>query len=370
MKVGILTSSRADYGIYRPLLKLLQEDNYFEMEIIAFGTHLLEKYGKTLNHILEDGYKVVEVEGTIPSNDSPKDISNAIGKAISHFSDFWNTNKFDLILALGDRYEMFSAVTSALPFNQIIAHIHGGETTLGAIDNSFRHSITLMAKLHFAAANEYKNRIINITGTTDNVYSVGALSIDNIKQLKLLSIEEINETFKINLNNPSILFTFHPETIDFEKNAYYINEVIACLEKLNKYQIIITMPNSDTMGLHIRKELNKFIDRSENAIGIESFGSLGYLSVMKHCTFMMGNTSSGFIEAAGLNIPVVNLGNRQKGRIVTPNIFNTNIEQVEIIKAVELALKYKRNKTINIYGDGNAAKKIVEIIKNYANKFI
>lgn len=368
MKIGVLTSSRADYGIYSPLLKQLEEDSFFDLNVIVFGTHLLDNYGKTINAIKTDGYKTFEVEGTIPLSDTPEAISNSVGKTISNFSAFWNKNKFDLIIALGDRYEMFGAVASTLPFNLKVVHIHGGETTLGAIDNSYRHSITLMSKLHFTSAEEYKNKVTELIGSDKNVFNVGALSIDNIKHLHLLNKNEIKEKFGIDFSKPSILFTFHPETVGFEKNSKHIDEIIDSLKELNRYQIIITMPNSDTMGLLIREKLNEFIAETSNAIGIESFGSLGYLSSMKLCSIMVGNTSSGFIEAAGFNKPVVNLGNRQKGRILTPNIFNSAIIKSNILSAINDAEKYSTDNNISIYGDGTCAIKIINELKNYANR--
>lgn len=367
MKIAVLTSSRADYGIYRPLLKLIEKDDFFELNLLVFGTHLSGKFGNTIDNIYADKFNIAEKIDTMPTGDSPSEISASIGRTVEEFSKIWQKHYFDLIIALGDRYEMFAAVCSAIPFNLKIAHIHGGETTLGAIDNSFRHSITLMSDIHFTAAEEYRKRVIEIIGNEKNVYNTGALSIDNIKQTELFTIEQFKEKFGIDLSISSILFTFHPETVGFDKNADYINEIISALSELNDYQIIITMPNSDTMGLHIRSELNRFIKRTKNAIGIESFGVVGYLSCMKHCSMLLGNTSSGFIEAAGFNKPVVNLGDRQKGRIQTKNIFNSSIVKSDIMKAVSMAEKYCEKENTPVYGDGTASVKIIKILKNYAN---
>lgn len=368
MKVAVLTSSRADYGIYRPFLELLEKDSFFDLSLLVFGTHLSEKFGNTIVNIYADEYKIVEKIDTLPTGDSPSEISYSIGKTIEEFSKVWGKHNFDIVVALGDRYEMFAAVSSAIPFNLKIAHIHGGETTLGAIDNSFRHAITLMSDIHFTAAEEYRKRVIEIVGNEKNVYNTGALSIDNIRQTQLLTLEQFKEKFGIDLRIPSILFTFHPETVKFERNTYYINEIICALDELKDYQIIITMPNSDTMGLQIRSELNNFIVQNANAIGVESFGSLGYLTCMKHCTMLLGNTSSGFIEAAGFDKPVVNLGNRQKGRIITPNIFNSQIKKEEIINAISKAATYVSSKDTKIYGNGKAAEQMIKYLKNYANR--
>lgn len=363
MKIGVLTSSRADYGVYQPLLKELANDSFFDLHIIAFGTHLSEKYGYTLKQINNDGYSIAAKVDTMPEGDSARDIAHAIGKTTSKFSKIWSEQNFDLVFALGDRYEMFAAVSAALPFNIKIAHIHGGETTLGAIDNAFRHAITSMSQLHFTAAEPYRKRVAEITASEENVFNVGALSIDNIKQMPLLSIEEFKEKFKIDLELPGILITFHPETVSFEKNKEYVHELIAALLELKEYQLIITMPNADTMGLYIRERLQHFIDSNPNAIGVENFGSQGYLTCMKYCKLMLGNTSSGFIEAAGLNKPVVNLGTRQKGRIVTPNIFNAEVKKEQILRALNKAAIYKGKDETRIYGNGDAAKSIITIIK-------
>lgn len=363
MKIGILTSSRADYGIYRPLLKELSSDSFFDIHILAFGTHLSEKFGYTISQIREDGYKICSTIETLPDCDRAADIAKSMGKTISGFSEVWSHHSFDLVFALGDRYEMFSAVSSSLPFNVKIAHIHGGETTLGAIDNAFRHSITAMAQIHFTAAEPYKMRVIEITGNSRDVYNVGALSIDSIKKMTLLSINKFKERFGIDLKIPSILITFHPETVEFKKNKQFIEELIAALEELTDYQLIITMPNADTMGLYIREKLQGFAIKNPNALGVESFGSLGYLTCMKHCKLMLGNSSSGFIEAAGFNKPVINLGERQKGRIVTPNIINVQINKRDILESVKKALQYQSLGEIDIYGDGNAASKIANILK-------
>ena len=363
MKVGVLTSSRADYGIYLPLLRKMKDDPFFELELLVFGTHLSEKFGMTVKQIEQDGFDVETKVETLPEGDLPGDISDSMAKTISGFTQVWINKKFDLIFALGDRYEMFAAVASSVPFNIPVAHLHGGETTLGAIDNVLRHSITCMSKFHFTCAELYKKKVIEITGSDENVYNVGALSIEAIKNLKLLSIEQFYLKYQIDLNLPTILVTFHPETVALDKNEEYIEELIVALKTLDGYQIVVTMPNADTMGLMIRNKLNEFIRESSHAIGVESFGSLGYLSCMNHCKMMLGNTSSGFVEASCFNKPVINLGKRQSGRITTPNIFTVEIKSSKILKAVNSIEKMDKIDGSWIYGDGNTAAKIVDVLK-------
>jgi GDP/UDP-N,N'-diacetylbacillosamine 2-epimerase (hydrolysing) len=363
LKIAVLTSSRADYGIYYPLLKALRDDPFFELTIIAFGTHLSETYGATINHILNDGFEVRTRVDTMPDSDSPLAISEAMGKTITGFSKVWGTSTFDLVFCLGDRYEMFAACASSVPFNVKLAHIHGGEKTTGAIDDMFRHAITHMAVYHFTTTEQYKRRVIGLKEAEAHVYNVGALSIDNIRNMELLSIEAFKNKFNIDLSKPSILITFHPETVSPENNRKYISELIGALEKVKGYQFIITMPNADTSGRIIRDSFNAFIKGNSNAVGVESFGALGYLSCMKHCAFMLGNTSSGFVEAFYLQKYVINLGDRQNGRIVTENIFNCPIDRTSILDAIHHFGKYRFDAKTDVYGNGDTAERIIKILQ-------
>lgn len=363
MRVAILTSTRADYSIYFPLLNKLKNDPSFQLSIIAFGTHLSDKYGLTVNDIIKDGFEVEEKFSTVPDSDSPEAITHSIGLTIEHFSRLWARKKYELVFCLGDRYEMFAACASGVPYGIRFAHIHGGEQTLGAIDDVFRHCITNMATYHFAAAQVYADRIIQIRGDNSNVYNTGALSFDNLSNLKLLSENDFNRHFGIDITKPSILITFHPETVDYKRNEYYTEELIAALKEIKGYQFIITMPNSDTMGLMVRNKLIQFINSTDHAHAIESFGTLGYLSCMKYCSFMLGNTSSGFIEAAYFPKYVINLGNRQKGRILTSNITSIAINKHSILEAVDKYSSIDLTAVDRIYGNGYAADKIIEILK-------
>lgn len=358
----MLTSSRADYGIYLPLIKEIKKDSFFQLHIIAFGTHLSVLYGKSVKEIINDGFEINHEVDTMPDGDSPLAISSAIGKTAINFATLWNQESYDLILALGDRYEMFAACAAAIPFAIPIAHIHGGETTLGAIDDAFRNAITQMAVIHFTTTDNYKQRVIAMKGSDQHVYNVGALSIDNLRSLKLFSIEEMKENFGIDMSLPSILITFHPETVAYTKNKEYVHELIEALDQISGYQFIITMPNADTMGNMIRKELLQFVKRNPGAFAKESFGTIGYLSCMKYCSMMLGNTSSGFVEAAFFPKYVINLGDRQRGRILTPNIYSCAIQKVEIVNAIN---RYRQAdlSQLNIYGDGTAASKIASHFK-------
>ncbi len=364
IKVGVLTSSRADFGIYLPLLLKMQEDSFFELEIIAFGTHLSKNHGYTLSEIESYNLNIPHKLDTIPHEDSPLDISKSMGDTTTIFSEFWNDNKFDLVFALGDRYEMFSAVIAASPFNIKIAHLHAGETTLGAIDNAYRHGISLLSKILFVSHEDYKTRAYEIVNEEANIFNVGALSIDNLSKVKFLSKKDFLTKFNIDLNIPTILSTFHPETISFEKNEIFAKELMDTFNDLSEqYQIVITMPNSDTMGNKVREIIINQSKGNNNIKLIESFGMLGYLSCMKHCQFMLGNTSSGFIEANYFPKYVINIGDRQKGRIITENIISTSIDKKNILEAVNLIDKKPTLTYKGVYGDGNAADKIIKILK-------
>lgn len=366
-KIALLSSSRADYSIYFPLINQIQNDCSFELDIISFGNQNSLIYGNSSARIEENGFNVKYKIDALVLGDSPEAISDSMGLTMIKFSTIWRIENYKLIICLGDRFEMFAAVASSIPFNIPVAHISGGEITLGAIDNIFRNSLTLMSKLHFASTEQYKEQIINIIGESrrNQVFNVGALSIDNLKNIHLLSVDDFNKRFNIDLNKKSILITFHPETVSYEKNEIHADELLSALGELDSYQLIITMPNNDTMGNTIRLKLKDFINRHSNAIGIESFGTEGYLTCMKYCEFMLGNTSSGFVEASYFPKFVINLGDRQKGRIETPNIHTIPIRKEHILNTIKKIENQPLPENCNIYGSGNTSVKIVDIIKQW-----
>jgi GDP/UDP-N,N'-diacetylbacillosamine 2-epimerase (hydrolysing) len=369
MKIAVLTSSRADYGIYLPLLKSLQEDSYFELKIIAFGTHLSHFHGHTVDQIIADGFNVDYFIETVLASDTASAVSTSMAITFMKFAEFWNLHKndFDLVFCLGDRYEMFAAVMAAVPYQITYAHLHGGEETLGAIDNTFRHSISQACKYHFVSCNAHAQRVTELIHCTDHIYNIGALSLDNLQYLKLYSLDEFFIKFGVDLHNPTILVTIHPVTVAVEENIDNADELAKALLELKNYQVIITLPNADTNGLVIRHRFMELPDVSDHRITcFENLGSQGYFTAMKYCSFLLGNTSSGIIEAASLQKWVINVGNRQGGRQQSNNIINIPFKQeyiLQAIKNIEQNPDYSGN---NIYYKENAAKNICSILKEIA----
>ncbi|MBL0049553.1 MAG: UDP-N-acetylglucosamine 2-epimerase (hydrolyzing) [Bacteroidetes bacterium] len=369
MKVGLLTSSRADYSIYLPLLNALKKDSFFDLHLIVFGTHLSHKHGFTLQAIQADGFTISAQINSLPENDSPYEISNSMARTLSEFSTFWKDSDYELVFCFGDRFEMFAACSAAIPYGIKLAHIHGGETTLGAIDNVFRHCISQMCALHFVAAEPYKNRVLELLDTKYNVFNVGSLSFDNLKNSTLLSVEQFIEKFSVDLNIPTILITFHPETVNYKKNEGYMIELIGALEHLNDHQFLITMPNADTGSTVIREKWEEFIKaHPDKAFGFENLGTIGYYSAMKYASMMLGNTSSGCIEAAYFPTWVINIGDRQKGRLKTANRIDCNVNSAEIVSAISTIKTQKALVDSTVYGNGTAAETILGILKKYASE--
>jgi len=367
MKVGVLTSSRADYGIYLPLLNKIKKDPYFDLEIIAFGTHLSEKYGFTLNDIKKDNYNIIHEVVTLEEedDDSQKGISISYGNTILKFSEFWQEHSFNLIFCLGDRYEMSGAVQAGIPFGLKFAHIHGGETTLGAIDNIYRHQITLASTLHFTATDEFSKKVIELTGIPENVYNVGSLSLDGIENYKPIENYMFYDKFKI--PNPEFaLITFHPETINPNSNKVFAVEMRNALAQLSKkIFLVITMPNADTLGSIFRLEIqNLKNDFPNQTLCIENFGKENYFNAMFFASVIIGNSSSGIIEAASFNKYVVNVGDRQKGRLQSENCIDTPFKEAEMINAINKALVLNEYKGDNIYCKLATTKMIINNLKN------
>jgi GDP/UDP-N,N'-diacetylbacillosamine 2-epimerase (hydrolysing) len=366
MRLGILTSSRADYGIYLPLLKKLKDDDYFIMEIIAFGTHLSKCHGYTLDEIKNDGYTHIHEISSLIANDDEQSIATSYGLTVIKFANFWDCNKYDLVLCLGDRFEMSAAVQAGVPFGIKFAHLHGGEITLGAIDNIYRHQITLASILHFTSADQFTERVIQLIGNSNKVFNVGSLSLDNIEYFKPIERFEFLQKFKIP-NREFALITFHPETINPNSNKLAANEMRKALNILSKQMfLVVTMPNADTMGSIFRKEIEHLINESPDCVlCIENFGKFNYFNAMYYSRILIGNTSSGILEAASFGKYVVNVGDRQKGRLQSGNIINSTFDKNDIIQSVEKALSKINYSGVNIYYKKNPVESIINHLKKF-----
>lgn len=364
MKVGVLTSSRADYGIYLPLLQKLKSDSFFELEVIAFGTHLSRLHGYTLYDIEKDEYNCIHKISSLISNDDEQSIASSYGLTIIKFADFWKNNKYDIVFCLGDRFEMSAAIQAAIPLGVKFAHIHGGETTLGAIDNIYRHQITLASTLHFTATDVFKEKVISLLGSSANVVTVGSLSLDNIKDFVPIDRAVFFKKFGIP-NEDFALVTFHPETVSADFNLKYAKVMRNSLAVISeKIFVIVTMPNADTLGSIFRQEIQNLKNEFPNRILlIENFGKVNYFSAMHYARILIGNTSSGILEAASFKKYVVNVGDRQKGRVQSKNVLNCEFEEGIIIDSVFKALDLRNYEGENIYFKQEVANNIIKNIK-------
>jgi GDP/UDP-N,N'-diacetylbacillosamine 2-epimerase (hydrolysing) len=326
MKIAILTSSRADYGIYLPLLKALDKAEGVEWGLVVFGMHLSRLHGYTVDAIEKDGFPIVKKIEVLLTGDTPLAIAKAYAQTVEKFAGYWNGAgaDFDLVFVLGDRFEMAAAVAAGIPFGIKFAHLHGGETTLGAIDNVYRHSISLASAVHFVSAAAFEQRLIQVLGDAEApIYNVGSLSLENLDQMDLLDLQTFKEMWGIDLQIPTILVTVHPETVAFDQNEAYCSEIIQALHTLaSTYQIVITMPNADTAGMIYRTGFENLAQQLPSLHTIENFGTQSYFTCMKYARLLIGNTSSGIIEAGSFQKYVLNIGNRQKGRLCGENVIH------------------------------------------------
>ena len=320
MKIGVLTSSRADYGIYLPLLNRLKIHESFELEVIAFGMHLQKNQGYTLNQIMQDQYKKVHQIGSMPVNDEVIDIAAGYGQMAKDFATFWAENSFDWVLALGDRWEMSAAVQASLPYEIKIAHIHGGETTLGAIDNIYRHQISLASRLHFTATEQFSQRVLELIGGNIGIHTVGSISLEDLFAVQLPLWSSVKEEFNIPFDE-FILVTFHPESVSSEENNSYVKIVQdVLLSLIEDHNILITKANSDALGsLYNNMFLHLELKEPDKIRLVDALGKWNYFSALKNSKILVGNSSSGIIEAASFCKWVINVGDRQKGRLRSSN---------------------------------------------------
>ena len=367
-KICVVTGTRAEYGLLYWLLKEIEADKELQLQVIVTGMHLSPEFGLTYKEI-EKEFKINKKIEMLLSSDTSVGISKSMGLAQISFAESYDELKPDIVIVLGDRYEIFSATSAAMIARIPIAHIHGGEKTEGAFDESIRHSITKMSHLHFTATNEYKNRVIQLGENPSRVFNVGGMGIENIKRLKLLSKDEFEKSIEFKLNIKNILVTFHPVTLENSTAKEQFQQLLDAIDELEDTNIIFTKANSDTDGRVINQMIDEYVTKnSHKSIVFTSLGQLRYLSALQYVDAVVGNSSSGLAETPSFKIGTINIGDRQKGRIKASSVIDCQPNKDSILNSFEKLYSKEFQETlkttINPYGNGCASKKIVEILKS------
>ncbi len=365
-KVRVLapTSGRADYSIVYPMLRALQQDDQFDLEVVALGTHVSNHFAHTIDQVHADGFEVLPLSSII-LGEGPEATATGIGTTALKFSSLWALKQPDAILCVGDRFEIFAAVMSSIPFKIPIIHFHGGETTLGSLDEVYRTAITAASTLHFCSSEPYVERVREILGMAEGreVRAVGALGIDTIRQTPRMSPEEFDQRFGTRIVEPTLLFTFHPVT---EDPAEGIEPCLAAMAEL-PCRKLVTMPNADHGGGEIRRLIQSHFGADPLVTLQETLGRTGFYSALELCTFVLGNSSAGIVESGYFGIPVVNVGSRQKGRLRPGNVIDCANNLPSVRRAIQQAQQTARVADTSVYGNGTAASQALAHIKAYFN---
>ena len=369
-KICVITGTRAEFGLLRPLIELIDKDEDLQLQLIATGMHLSPEFGYTLNEITDVGFVVDKKVECLLSSDTSVGVSKTIALAVSGFADALESLQPDLVVVLGDRTEILGAVIAAAMANIPIAHLHGGETTEGAYDEGIRHSITKFSHLHFTSTEAYRKRVIQLGEHPDTVFNVGAIGLDAIKKLKLLNREEFENSIGFKLKKRNILITYHPVTLEKEAPIETFENILTALNELTDTTLIFTHANSDKNGRIINKLIIEYVDaHKDKAAAFKSLGQLRYLSALQFVDFVIGNSSSGILEVPAFHIPTINIGDRQRGRICNESVIYSNNSLEDIKKSITFALDKTFRKKIQqqelLYGNGTTAEKIIQIIKEH-----
>lgn len=361
--VGLVTTSRADYGIYRPVIAEIRRRPELDLIVFAGGAHLIREVGDTIKEIEADGVPIAErVEMPLGSDDA-EGIASWMGRGTESFAHAYARHQLDLLIVLGDRAEMHAAASAAVPFGIPMAHIHGGEITEGAIDDALRHSITKMSHLHFPTTESHARRIRQMGEEPWRVTACGAPSLDNLATVPRLDRAELQRRCGLAWDRPPLLVTFHPATLEAESIEAQVGELTAALTGV-EMPIVFTLPNVDAGGRQIADALRRFIDATPGTAMVRSLGTAGYFSLMAEAAAMVGNSSSGLVEAPSFELPVVNIGIRQKGRTRAANVIDVGGTRAEIRAGIDRALdpafRSKLKGLVNPYGDGQAARRIAD----------
>lgn len=367
-KVCVVTATRAEYGLLKPLLYQIYGDKELQLQLIVTGTHLLEEFGSTYKEI-ENDFAIDKKIVMSLDNDDKASLSHVMAQLQKDITDAFVELSPDIVIILGDRYEMLSVATASLMLQIPIAHIHGGETTQGAIDDAIRHAITKLSYLHFASTQKYADKILQMGEDPDKVFNIGALGVENIKALTLLSRDEFEKSINFKLHKKNILVTYHPQTLSKLSAEKQMQELLAALEELKETAFIFTKANADEGGKIINEMIDAYVKKhSQKAVAFSSLGQLRYFSAIKYVDAVVGNSSSGILEVPTLKKPTVNIGDRQKGRVQAKSVLNCSIDRKDIIKTLSQVYNENFQKIVksveNPYESKNTSEKIKEIIKN------
>jgi GDP/UDP-N,N'-diacetylbacillosamine 2-epimerase (hydrolysing) len=366
-KICVVTGARADYGCLRWVMDGISKTPGLELQTVATGMHLAPQFGLTYRDIERDGFRIHRKVEMLLSSDTPPAVAKSMGLGISGFGDAFEQLKPDLLMVLGDRFEIFAAVAAATVARVPIAHAHGGETTEGAYDEALRHSITKMAHLHFVAAEDYRQRVMQLGEDPARVFLVGGLGIDNIKRLNLLARAELEATLEFQLGAKNLLVTFHPVTLEDNTSALQMTELLSALGEFSDTHLIFTLPNADTGGRAIIEMVEEFVAKRPNARAYASLGELRYLSCVRQVDGVVGNSSSGLTEVPSLGVGTVNIGDRQRGRLKAASVIDAPPQRDAIMAAVRQlyspAFKQRLTAVRNPYGDGGACERVVEVLQ-------
>lgn len=369
-KICVITATRAEYFLLSPLMRAIESHTAFQLQIVATGMHLSPEFGMTYQDIEKDGFVIDRKVEMLLSSDTPEGIAKSMGLAMLSFPAVFAELQPDMIILLGDRYEMIPIASVANIYQIPLAHIHGGEKTEGAMDESFRHCLTKLSYLHFTATEEYRNRVIQLGEQPERVFQVGALAVENIKNTSLLSKQALEESISFSLGEQFILFTFHPVTLEQNTAEEQFAQVLQALDSFPDYQVIFTKANADTDGRIINQMIDQAVTQQpQRYVAFTSLGMLRYLSAMKYCTFVMGNSSSGILEAPVFRKPTINIGDRQKGRYQAQSVIDCLPEKESILQAVQKAESETFLQGIesmeNPFGDGTTSQQIIEVLETF-----
>ena len=366
-KICVITGTRADYGLLRWVMQGIKDDLDLTLQIIATGMHLSPEFGLTYQAIEQDGFQIDRKVEMLTSSDTPVGIAKSMGLGLIGFADALHELQPDMIVVLGDRFEIFSAVSAALVARIPVAHLHGGEATEGVIDEAIRHAITKMSHLHFVAAEAYRQRVIQLGEQPDRVFLVGGLGIDNIKRLQLLDRSALEASLDFKLGPKNLLITFHPVTLETDTAEKQMEELLSALATLKDTQLIFTMPNADTDGRALINMVEKFVAQHPNARAYTSLGQLRYLSCIAQVDGVVGNSSSGLSEVPSFKKGTINIGDRQRGRLQAESVINCEPTCESIAAALaqlySIDFQMSLHQVTNPYGEGGASEAIISTIK-------